>query len=135
MGVSSGKAKSGDCKYCEISNNGTYFLNTMHWVVALHEDQKYIGRCKVILKRHAGDLDQLSDAEWSDLSRLVKKLENSLRLSFNATMFNWTCLMNEAFRKTSAPNPHVHWHFRPRYKKNVKFSGLVFVDKEFGTHY
>jgi len=49
-------------------------------------------------------------------------------------MFNWTCLMNGAY-KNNPPDPHVHWHARPRYSKPVVFEGIEFEDKEFGHHY
>ena len=49
-------------------------------------------------------------------------------------MFNWTCLMNNAYQEPS-PNPHVHWHFRPRYKHAVNINGVEFNDSEFGHHY
>jgi diadenosine tetraphosphate (Ap4A) HIT family hydrolase len=61
-------------------------------------------------------------------------LESALRKTFDATMFNWTCLMNDAY-KEKIPEPHVHWHFRPRYNHKVKVADLTFEDMEFGHHY
>ena len=49
-------------------------------------------------------------------------------------MFNWSCLMNDAF-KDSSPKPQVHWHFRPRYENPVEIGGHVFKDSNFGHHY
>jgi diadenosine tetraphosphate (Ap4A) HIT family hydrolase len=65
---------------------------------------------------------------------LLKKLEKALLKAFNATMFNWTCLMNNAYLE-KPPKPHIHWHFRPRYEHPVNFGGMTFFDKEFGRHY
>ena len=65
---------------------------------------------------------------------VVKKLENLFKETFNATMFNWSCLMNDAF-KDSSPKPQVHWHFRPRYENPVEIGGHVFKDSNFGHHY
>ena len=65
---------------------------------------------------------------------IVCKLEYVLKKTFNATMFNWTCLMNDAF-KSDEPKPQIHWHFRPRYKKIVKFNNEQFEDLEFAHHY
>ena len=64
----------------------------------------------------------------------MKKLEKSVKRAFDADLFNWTCLMNLAYLN-NPPNPHVHWHFRPRYHHLIKFSGLTFKDPEFGHHY
>jgi diadenosine tetraphosphate (Ap4A) HIT family hydrolase len=122
------------CIYCEKPNENELIFETEFWQVILSSDQGYLGRCYVILKRHCGDLAELTDEEWLDFSEVVKKLESALKKSFNATMFNWTCLMNNAYQSES-PNPHVHWHFRPRYNHKVEFAGLIFEDPEFGHHY
>lgn len=110
-------------------------LETAHWKTMLTADQKtYLGRCAVWLKRSCGDLAELTSEELLDFHELVKKLEHACRKAFNATMFNWTCLMNNAYR-TVPPNPQVHWHFRPRYNQIVIFAGTEFHDKLFGSHY
>ena len=49
-------------------------------------------------------------------------------------MFNWTCLMNNTYQEVP-PNPHIHWHFRPRYNHVVDVKGEQFNDPEFGHHY
>jgi diadenosine tetraphosphate (Ap4A) HIT family hydrolase len=108
---------------------------TDHWMVVLHiNDQRYLGRCVVILKRHCPDLSNLTEAEWIDFADLVKTLEPALKHSFGATMFNWTFHMNNAYQETPA-KPHVHCHFYPRYKESVAFQGISFQDNEFGEHY
>ncbi|MCX6748585.1 MAG: HIT family protein [Candidatus Pacearchaeota archaeon] len=109
-------------------------FETKYWKIVLAEDQYYLGRCYIILKRKCGDLADLSEKEILDFLELVKKLEKAIKKSFNATMFSWGCLMNNAYRN-KYPKPQVHWHFRPRYIDKVEFGGLVFEDKEFGEHY
>jgi len=121
------------CENCEMLNKGEIILNTKYWQVALAPEQSYIGRCYVTLKRHAGDLADLSKDEILDFRNLVIKLENALKKAFNATMFNWACLMNNTYQEKK-PEPHVHWHFKPRYREKVKFAGIIFEDPEFG-HY
>ncbi len=69
-----------------------------------------------------------------DFLALVRKLETLCRKTFGATMFNWTCLMNNAYQN-SPPEPQVHWHFRPRYDAPVKVAGKTFEDPNFGYHY
>lgn len=69
-----------------------------------------------------------------DFAELVRKFEFTLKKSFNATMFNWACLMNDAY-KNNPPNPHVHFHVRPRYNKKVDFEGAIFEDSDFAHHY
>ena len=123
-------------KECHTCNGSIerFVFETKYWRVNLADEQSYLGRCFVDLKSHKGDLAELNSGEWADFVLLVKTLEAKCRKAFGASMFNWTCLMNNAFRKKPW-NPHVHWHFRPRYEKPVKFAGLVFSDPDFGEHY
>jgi diadenosine tetraphosphate (Ap4A) HIT family hydrolase len=127
------------CLLCRILLSPTVpeskIYETDHWMVNLHiNDQRYLGRCVVFLKRHCPDLSNLTEAEWIDFAGLVKTLESALKHSFGATMFNWSFLMNNAYRESPA-NPHVHCHFRPRYKKPVTYQGISFQDIEFAEHY
>lgn len=109
-------------------------LKTEFWTVKLFPDQAYLGRCIILSNRDCGELSNLTSEEFSDFYEIVKKLENGLKKAFNATMFNWTCLMNNAYKQEN-PQPHVHWHFRPRYKEKVEFENEVFEDTEFAHHY
>lgn len=114
---------------------GDEIFETEHWKVFLMPNQTYLGYCSVSLRRRdCGDLADVTNEEVLDFLQLVKKLEAALRKAFNATMFNWTCLMNLAYQNTP-PTPHVHWHFRPRYNQAVNFAGMEFIDKFFGQHY
>ena len=122
------------CDGCQKPSENELIYQTKLWKVIIVSDQAYLGRCYVTLKRHCGDLAELEPQEWSDFIEVVKKLESALKKSFNATMFNWTCLMNNAYQN-DPPNPHVHWHFRPRYNHKVEFAGEIFEDPEFGHHY
>ena len=110
-------------------------FETQYWRVLVADfDQRYLGRCVIVLKRPCGDLADITSEEHLDFLEIVKKLKAAGRKAFHATMFNWGCLMNNAYQK-DPPDPHVHWHFRPRYKEPVQFAGKVFEDKEFGYHY
>jgi|SRR3989344_4782962 len=109
-------------------------FETIYWKIILFEDQAYLGRCVIVLKRHCDELSNLTLDEWSDFYEVVKKLEFALKKTFKATMFNWACLMNDAY-KSKNPKPQVHWHFRPRYNSDVLFMGEKFEDLEFAHHY
>lgn len=127
--------KKVDCSGCKSSNKDLDFITeTKHWKVFLNPEQAYLGRCVVILKRHCGALTFMTDEEWGDFITLVKRLESACKKSLGATLFNWTCLMNKSYQN-KPPNPHVHWHLRPRYNKSLKLFGVTFEDTEFGHHY
>ena len=113
----------------------TILFETDFWKIVLSPDQDYLGRCVIILKRDSGEMSNITSDEWFDIHKnIITKLESALKKAFDATMFNWTCLMNNAF-KAKNPKPHVHWHFRPRYNHDVTFAGEKFQDVEFSHHY
>ena len=105
-----------------------------HWKVDINENQEYLGRCYVALKRHCSSLSDVKQEEWLDFAVLIKKLEKAFKDAFGAKLINWTCLMNAAYFE-KPHNPHVHWHVRPRYEKDVEFAREKFIDPEFGHHY
>ena len=107
---------------------------TKYWEVNLADNQYYLGRSYITLIRKCPALSQLKKQEILDLLEVIKTLESSFKKSFNATMFNWSCLMNDAY-KSENPDSQVHFHFRPRYKNIVKFAGLIFKDEDFAHHY
>ena len=110
-------------------------LETRYWLVVLHpNDQNYLGRSVIILKRHVPTLAEVSDAEWLDYKQLVGEFAQAASDAFGADHFNWSFNMNHAFRE-DPPALHVHGHVRPRYRVPVTFAGLTFEDQEFGSHY
>ena len=123
-----------ECIYCrelESRNYGNYIFQTDYWIVFLAPNQSNIGTCVVALKRHYGNLAGLKSEEWVDFGEIVEKLEYSLKKAFDATLFNWEALMNTDYLRKH-PDPHVHWHFIPRYNHKIKFKGLIFEDLDFG---
>lgn len=123
------------CHIC-VSNKElkASLLSTDYWHVVLSPDQGYLGRAYVTLREHKATLSELSEAEWQDYADIVKRLENACKVGLGASLSNWTCLMNNAYQEE--PNlPHVHWHFRPRYKESVTLNGVTFNDPDFGFHY
>lgn len=120
------------CEFC--SGKKKLFFETKRWSMFLSGDQTYLGRIALVLNRHANSISELTNEEWIELFEAVKRFEYASKKAFEATMLNWTCLMNNAY-KEKPPTPHVHWHCMPRYDHPVKFGGEVFVDDAFGQHY
>ena len=126
-----------NCPICSWSPHNEDYLfvrETPYWRICLAPNQSLLGRCVIHLKRHAGDLADLNEDEWSDFSSVVKRVEKTLTSAFNATMFNWSCYMNHAYRE-NPPNPHVHWWAVPRYAQVVWFGERMFEDPHFGNPY
>ena len=123
-----------ECEYFERIDGydyGDLVAESPCWLIILAPDQRNLGTCVVALKRDEKELSGLSSEEWSDLATVVKKLESAVKKAFDATMFNWGCLMNSSYLE-DPPCPHLHWHFIPRYQNPVEFEGKVFYDPCFG---
>lgn len=126
-----------NCPICSWSPDNADYLfisETRFWRICLAPNQTLLGRCVIHLKRHAGNLADLTEDEWNDFLNVVKRVEETLRSAFNVTMFNWSCYMNHAFRE-NPPKPHIHWWAVPRYERAVWFGGMVFEDPHFGNPY
>lgn len=123
-----------NCEVCAVLPTNEPIFETKYWAISLSPNQGYLGRCYVTLKEHKADMADLTNNEWLEFADIVKRLEGGVRDAFGAKLFNWGCLMNNAFQLTPAL-PHVHWHVRPRYENSVNFEGEDFVDPMFGQHY
>ena len=93
--------------------------------------QEFLGDC--IISSPKESLSELKSEEWEELGKIEKELERVCKELFNATMFNFACLMNNAYRDNE--KPHVHFHFIPRYKKEVLIFNKIYVDKHFGYNF
>ena len=71
--------------------------------------QEFVGDCIISCDKER--LSELTDEDWKELGKLEKELERVCKKLFNATMFNFACLMNNAYRDNE--KPHVHFHFVP----------------------
>ncbi len=93
--------------------------------------QEYPGQC--IISSNKESLSDLTDEEWKKLGIIEKELERICKKLFNATMFNFACLMNNAYRDNE--KPHVHFHFIPRYKDKINLFNKIYNDKHFGYNF
>ena len=125
-----------NCDWCNLSEEDKKYqmYESVFWSVFLSDEQDYLGRCILVLKRHCGSMSELTDDEWEDLRKLICKVETCLKTVLGAILCNWSCLMN-SFYKESEPNPHLHIHVRPRYDEPVTVNGRTYIDGEFGHHY
>ncbi len=90
--------------------------------------QEFPGEC--IISNDKESLSNLNEDEWIELGLIEKELERVCKKLFNATMFNFACLMNNAYRDNE--KPHVHFHFIPRYKDSLKLFNKTYQDRHFG---
>ncbi len=93
--------------------------------------QEFPGQC--IISCNKKSLSDLSSEEWLELGFIEKELERVCKKLFGATMFNFTCLMNNAYRDEETP--HVHFHFIPRYQSETLVCDKKYMDKHFGFNF
>lgn len=93
--------------------------------------QEFLGYC--IISCNKESLSDLTSDDWIELGKIEKELERVCKKVFNATMFNFACLMNNAFKDNE--KPHVHYHFVPRYKEKFKIFDKNYIDKHFGYNF
>lgn len=103
-----------------------------YWeVVFVSWCQEFVGDC--IISCNKESLSELTNDEWLELGKLEKELERVTKKLFGATMFNFACLMNNAYRDNE--KPHVHFHFVPRYNNELKIFNKVYKDRHFGYNF
>lgn len=112
-------------------NEKDLIYRTPHWDVRLNSNQKYLGRCVVVLRRPCPRLMEITAKEALAFMEIVRELETLVQKTFGATMFNWACAMNHAYQN-NPPDPQVHWHLIPRYNRQIEFGGKTFIDEKFG---
>lgn len=93
--------------------------------------QEFPGDC--IISSNKETLSDLTKEEWEELGKIEKELERITKKLFNATMFNFACLMNNAYRDKE--RPHVHFHFIPRYENERIILNKKYNDKHFGYNF
>ena len=93
--------------------------------------QEFVGDCIISCDKES--LSDLTREEWQELGALEKELERVTKKLFGATMFNFACLMNNAYRDNE--KPHVHFHFVPRYKKKLVLFDKIYKDAHFGYNF
>lgn len=124
-----------------FSEEQNVIFETQYWRIVLHENQSYLGRAVVRLKRPCGDIACVTKDELEEWHTIVVMMQDAARSAFSMdapnwdeTSWDWAILMNHAFRE-NPPTPLVHWHFVPRYRSPVQFAGEVFTDGQFGNNW
>jgi len=93
-----------------------------HWVVLLRPVQVTLGSLVIAAKSDALHLGNLDESQWAEFALISKEMENLLKDSFGAEKFNYFALMMK--------DPNVHFHFIPRYSKEVVFNEKTFKDTD-----
>lgn len=98
-----------------------------NWNVTLFDNQYYLGRSIIYLKRHEADILDITKEERDEVFEIAKEIRSSLNSLFQPDMFNYASLGNEV--------NHVHIHLIPRYKSERVIDGVHFKDENWGKNY
>ena len=126
-----------ECGICPLlvgqtAADDNVILQTKRWVAVLDKNQCYLGKSFITLRQHKETLSELDEADWMELHRVIRQIEQAVKEAFGADVCNWECLMNNAIR---AGRPtHVHWHLYPRYLGGTTFAGEEFPDPKWPRH-
>ena len=128
------------CEICPILSDpsseelAARLIEGTHWIATLRSnDQALLGTSFITAKRHVEALSELTPDEQLEFFTIHNDLERAIKQAFGAAVINTSCLMNHAFRG-SLPQPHVHWHLKPRYKNPVHIDDQVYADPGFGFY-
>jgi diadenosine tetraphosphate (Ap4A) HIT family hydrolase len=121
-------------------NDPCTFAVSENWKLVLHPDQTVPGSLLIVSLRHVPKLSELTPAEGIEFFEVATVVERALEDELGATMVNFSCLRNWAFREANPvppmlnghPNPHVHWHVSPRYHSSVTICDEQFIDHQYG---
>jgi diadenosine tetraphosphate (Ap4A) HIT family hydrolase len=106
------------CEFCTSPGGAVLWQNDLCRVVKVDEPD-YPGFCRVILKRHARELTDLSQSERGALMAVVFAVEAVVRETMQPDKMNLASLGNMT--------PHVHWHVVPRFRDDRHFPNPIWA--------
>jgi diadenosine tetraphosphate (Ap4A) HIT family hydrolase len=87
----------------------------------LSKNQTYRGHCQLVFDpRHVTRLDQLSAAEWREMSVDLRRAQSAIMQTVKADHVNVESLGNIV--------PHLHWHIVPRYRDDPRWGLPIWRD-------
>lgn len=98
---------------------------TDHWRWSIRPEQATLGAGVLSAKRAVEEFSGITEEESSDLGKMIKLIENTLKKTFPYNRINYLMLMMVDFQ--------VHFHVIPRYDHNIDFAGLSWMDAGWPT--
>jgi diadenosine tetraphosphate (Ap4A) HIT family hydrolase len=114
------------CSLCR-PDLGPVIVEAERWRLVLNHNQRFLGACFWVLRRHMEVVTSLTSPEWVDLHGHLQVATEALKVSFQPDHFNYAFLQNQ--------DRHVHMHIYPRYVSPRTFDGVAFDDPDYPSHY
>ena len=120
--------KPDSCVFCEANANEIGFESLCVYktdlsMVVLNKYPYNSGHVLVLPRRHCGDLVELSEEEYLDVSILLRKTLKILKSSYEAQGYNLG--MNHGKVAGAGIPNHLHWHIVPRWGGDTNFFPLI----------
>lgn len=117
-----------ECPFCNraVLNYQKFYEDDL--VLALYTHKPIMpGHCLVIPKRHVERFELLTDAEATQICRVIKKVNRAAAKVFNASAY---LLLQKNGQEVGQTVPHVHFHYIPRQagdNSSLKFLFKMYV--------
>lgn len=124
-----------ECIFClkpreEDDEKNLILYRGNHFFVMLNTFPYNNGHLMVIPFRHVTEIDKLDDAEWSELSSLIKRSISLLRSILKPDGFNIGINLGTA---AGASIDHIHVHIVPRWAWDTNFMPVLADTKVIGS--
>ncbi len=91
-------------------------LKNKDWRVIANQFPYMDGNVMIVPKRHIETLEEITDAEWKNFSRVLVKTREILGNVFKTNSFNIGMNLGP---ESGASIAHIHWQIIPRSFKNI----------------
>lgn len=117
-----------ECPFCKenILKNQAFY-ESEHVLGILTHKPAVEGHVLVIPKRHVERLEQLSDVEWSEILKAIRKIDLAEKKLWGNEAY---LLLQKNGKAAGQSVSHVHFHYLPRFESD---SYLLFVFRFFFT--
>jgi diadenosine tetraphosphate (Ap4A) HIT family hydrolase len=111
--------KSTGCLLCEGVSEESLFADEFLRVVLVTGDEAiaFPGFCRVVWKRHVGEMSDLQPNDQRYLMNMVLAVERAVRSVQQPDKMNIASLGNVV--------PHLHWHIIPRWEDDSHFPSPI----------
>lgn len=103
---------SDSCAFCDpaVLNNQKFYEDEL--VLALYTHRPILsGHCLIVSKRHVERFEMLTDAEISQIGRVIKKVNQAIEKVFDTSSY---LLLQKNGLEVGQSVPHIHFHYVPR---------------------
>jgi diadenosine tetraphosphate (Ap4A) HIT family hydrolase len=109
------------CELCASPQPEAIWEDSLCRVVAAagEDGAAFPGFCRVVWRRHAAEMTDLSPAERRHMMNVVFAVEAALRAVLRPDKINLASLGNLV--------PHVHWHVIPRWRDDSHFPASIWA--------